>query len=85
MQKHAESVIKGILKECDVTKQVQKVQDRKLLQDLKKDRHALEGDIGNWDAILYDVDEAMQAGEAPLWEDVKDLKLLEHNADEQIL
>ena len=68
-----------------MTKKVLEVQDKKVLHDLKKDRQDLEGDIDKWDAIFFDIDEAQQAGEAPLWDDVKDLKLLEHNADEQIL
>ena len=78
-------MIRGILKECDVTKKVLEVTDKKVLHDLKKDRDDLEGEIAKWDKILFDIDEAQQAGEAPLWDDVKDLKLLEHNADEQIL
>ena len=65
-----------------MTKKVLEVQDKKVLHDLKKDRQDLEGDIDKWDAIFFDIDEAQQAGEAPLWDDVKDLKLLEHNADE---
>ena len=47
---------------------------------LDRDQRNLEHDIEKWDDILYDIDEAQQAGEVPLWDDVQDMKVIERSA-----
>ena len=85
MSKFASSVVKGILKECDITSRVIELQNKKTFAELTKDQRNLEHEIDKWDDILYDIDEAQQAGEVPLWDDVKEMKVLEHSAAAQIL
>ena len=58
MSKFASAVVKGILKECDITNKVVKLTNKKTLNDLKSNQKNLEGEIEKWDDILYDIDEA---------------------------
>ena len=70
MSKFASAVVKGILKECDITNKVVKLTNKKTFGELRQKQKGLEGDIEHWDDILFDIDEAQQAGEAPLWDDI---------------
>ena len=82
---HASSIVRGILKECDVTKRVIARQNKQTKAELDRSQRNLQNDIEKWDDILYDIDEAQQAGEVPLWDDVADAKVLEQSTADAVL
>jgi len=81
---YARAVLNGILRECDATQMINKKQNIKTENNLKTAQANMETDIENWNSILYDIDEAQQAGDCPVWDDVNEDKQVATRADEEI-